>query len=109
MPANRYRSRSYKRVYKNTPGGENVLRYKKKKPSKHVCAECGKLLHGVPRGRPYEINKLAKSHKRPNVHMVGIYAQAVLVNISKTRLENNDNYCWWTGWNWNHNNCRAVV
>ena len=49
MPANRYRSRSYKRVYKNTPGGENVLRYKKKKPSKHVCAECGKLLHGVPR------------------------------------------------------------
>lgn len=30
MPANRYRSRSYKRVYKNTPGGENVLRYKKK-------------------------------------------------------------------------------
>ena len=66
MPAIRYRSRSYKRVYKNTPGGENVLRYKKKKPSKHVCAECGKLLHGVPRGRPYEINKLAKSHKRPN-------------------------------------------
>ena len=60
MPANRYRSRSYKRVYKNTPGGENVLRYKKKKPSKHVCAECGKLLHGVPRGRPYVINKLAK-------------------------------------------------
>lgn len=41
--------------------------------------------------------------------MVGIYAQAVLVNISKTRLENNDNYCWWTGWNWNHDNCRAVV
>lgn len=31
MPANRYRSRSYKRVYKNTPGGENVLRYKKEK------------------------------------------------------------------------------
>ena len=53
MPANRFRSRSYKRVHKNTPGGENVLRYKKKKPSKHVCAECGAVLHGVPRGRPY--------------------------------------------------------
>ena len=46
--------------------GVNVLRYKKKKPSKHVCAECGAVLHGVPRGRPYEIGKLAKSQKRPN-------------------------------------------
>ena len=66
MPANRFRSRSYKRTFKRTPGGKTVLRYKKKKPSKHVCGECGKLLHGVPRGRPYEIKKLAKTKKRPN-------------------------------------------
>ena len=66
MPELRYRSRSYKRVRKNTPGGKNVLRYKKKKPSNHVCAECGKVLHGVPRGRPYEINKLSKTQKRPS-------------------------------------------
>ena len=45
MPANRFRSRSYKRVN---------------------SAECGAVLHGVPRGRPYEIAKLAKSQKRPN-------------------------------------------
>ena len=55
MPANRYRSRSYKRVYKNTPGGENVLRYKKKMPAR--------IRHFL---FYYEINKLAKSHKRPN-------------------------------------------
>ncbi|MDR2830318.1 MAG: 50S ribosomal protein L34e [Methanobrevibacter sp.] len=66
MPQLRYRSRSYKRTFKRTPGGVTVLRYKKKKPSKHVCAECGKVLHGVPRERPYQINKLAKSKKRPN-------------------------------------------
>ncbi|MDR1721666.1 MAG: 50S ribosomal protein L34e [Methanobrevibacter sp.] len=66
MPANRFRSRSYKRTFKKTPGGVTVLRYKKKKPSKHVCAECGQVLHGVPRGRPYEIRKLSKSKKRPN-------------------------------------------
>ena len=66
MPAMRYRSRSYRRRQVRTPGGKTVLRYKKKKTSKHVCAECGKLLHGVPRGRPYEINKLSKSKKRPN-------------------------------------------
>ena len=66
MPELRYRSRSYKRMNKRTPGGQNVLRYKKKKPSKHVCAECGAILHGVPRGRPYEIGKLSKTKKRPN-------------------------------------------
>ena len=66
MPANRFRSRSYKRMNKKTPGGVNVLRYKKKKPGKHVCAECGAILHGVPRGRPFEIKKLSKSQKRPN-------------------------------------------
>ena len=66
MPANRFRSRSYKRTNTKTPGGVIVLRYKKKKPSKHVCAECGAVLHGVPRGRPFEVNKLAKSQKRPN-------------------------------------------
>ena len=66
MPANRFRSRSYKGTNTKTPGGVNVLRYKKKKPSKHVCAECGAVLHGVPRGRPFEVNKLAKSKKRPN-------------------------------------------
>ena len=71
MPANRFRSRSYKRMNKRTPGGENVLRYKKKRPSKHVCAECGAPLHAVPNGRPYEINKLSKSQKRPNRPYVG--------------------------------------
>jgi large subunit ribosomal protein L34e len=66
MPALRYRSRSYKRTFKKTPGGVTVLHYKKKKPSKHLCADCGKLLHSVPRGRPYQVRKLSKSKKRPN-------------------------------------------
>lgn len=66
MPELRYRSRSYKRTFKKTPGGRTVLHYKKKKPSKHICAECNKPLHAVPRGRPYEIGKLSKSKKRPN-------------------------------------------
>jgi len=66
MPQLRYRSRSYKRTFKKTPGGKTVLHYKKKKPSKHICAVCGKQLHSVPRGRPYQIRKLSKSKKRPN-------------------------------------------
>ncbi|MBM4240109.1 MAG: 50S ribosomal protein L34e [Euryarchaeota archaeon] len=66
MPELRYRSRSYKRTFKKTPGGKTVLHYKKKKPSKHVCVHCRKPLHAVARGRPYQIKKLSKSKKRPN-------------------------------------------
>ena len=66
MPEGRYRSRSYKRTFKKTPGGNTVLHYKRKKPSRHICAECGKQLHAVPRGRPYQIRKLSKSKRRPN-------------------------------------------
>ena len=51
MPANRYRSRSYKRVYKNTPGGENVLRYKKKKPSTFCNADGKECRSGGTRTR----------------------------------------------------------
>ena len=57
-----------------SPGGENVLRYKKKKPSKHVCAECGKLLHGVPRGRPYEVNKYEYGQERLNAAGIEEYS-----------------------------------
>ena len=74
MPANRFRSRSYKRVNTKTPGGVNVLRYKKKKPSKHVCENLKKDL---------------------TVHLVDTYVQNVLVNISKMRQENNDNSNRW--------------
>ena len=58
--------RANKRTFKKTPGGETVLHYKRKKPSKHICAECGKQLNAVPRGRPYQIRKLSKTKRRPN-------------------------------------------
>lgn len=83
MPELRYRSRSYKRINKRTPGGRNVLRYKKKKPNKHVCGECGQLLHGVPRGRPFEIKKLSKTKKRPSKPFGGYLCTKCLRNHFK--------------------------
>jgi len=58
-----YRSRSLKRKQVRAPGGNSVTHYKRKKTSKHVCAECGALLGGVPRGTPHEISQMSKSHK----------------------------------------------
>ncbi len=52
-----------------------------------------------------KLENYQKQLKDLTVHSVVTYVQAVLVNISKTRLENNDNYCRRIGWNWNNHNC----
>ena len=58
--------RRLKRVAVRTPGNRVVYHYRKEKTSKHVCAICGRPLHGVPHGRrPSEVRKLSKTEKRP--------------------------------------------
>ena len=59
------KSRTFRRVQRKTPGGVTRTYFKPKKTSKHVCALCKVLLHGTPRGRPAEINRLAKSKRSP--------------------------------------------
>ena len=52
-----------------------------------------------------KLENYQKQLKDLTVHMVGTYAQVVLVKFSKTRLENNDYYYWRISWNWNYNYC----
>lgn len=59
------RSRRHRRVKVRTPGGEVKVVYKKKKPGKAECANCGAVLKGVPRERPYKMRKKAKTERRP--------------------------------------------
>jgi large subunit ribosomal protein L34e len=59
------RSRTFRRVYRKTPGGKTVLQYKKRKPARAVCADCGAVLAGVPRERPYKMQRMPKTKKRP--------------------------------------------
>jgi len=66
MPEPRKRSRSLRRVYKNTPGGKNVIHYEKRKPKLGVCPVTGETLKGVPRLRPYRMQNMPKSSKRPS-------------------------------------------
>ena len=65
MVAGRFRSRSFRRVFVKTPGGNVVLRHERRKPSKATCAECGMVLTGVPREIPARIKKLSKTQRRP--------------------------------------------
>ncbi|MFC2136001.1 50S ribosomal protein L34e [Bacteroidota bacterium] len=65
MPAGNKKSGSLRKVFKKTPGGKTVIHYEKRNPAQHKCAECGAELVGIPRLRPKEMQKLAKTKKRP--------------------------------------------
>ena len=58
-------SRKMRRVYTKTPGGQTGLTYKRPKTSKHICANCGANLAGVPNQIPSKVKKTPKSYRRP--------------------------------------------
>jgi len=72
MPKPGQRSRSLRRIKVVTPGGENKVHYKKRKPSKAVCGKCGAVLKGVPRERPYKMQNMPKTSKRPERPFGGV-------------------------------------
>ena len=72
MPAGRHKSRTMRRVFKKTPGGKTVLHYEKRKPKLGRCANCGDALKGVPRERPYKMQNMPKTAKRPERPFGGV-------------------------------------
>ncbi len=83
MPRPMYRSRSWRRVQVRTPGGRTVTHYERRKPNVARCAICGKPLNGVPRGRPVEIRKLAKTERRPERPYGGYICPSCLRKLYK--------------------------
>ena len=65
MPAPRYRSRSLRRIKVKT-ASKVTTRYRKRKPSKSRCSECGKDLKGITRVRATKLKAIAKSKKSPS-------------------------------------------
>lgn len=64
MPRPNKRSRSLRKIYVKVTG-KTTIHYKYRKPKNAKCGECGAVLKGVPRERPYKMRKMAKSKKRP--------------------------------------------
>ena len=60
------RSRSFRKMKKNTPGGRVVMHYPKRKNSRAKCGDCGKPLGGVPIKRDADIKNIPKTKKRPD-------------------------------------------
>lgn len=57
------RSRSVKKVRKNTPGGRKVTHYKSKAHSRGKCGRCGCILAGVKSGGKTSMRKSSKSQR----------------------------------------------
>ncbi len=65
MPSGKHKSGRYRKVFVKTPGGRNTVHFRRRKPSKAICATCKKQLAGVPRELPSKMANLPKTTKRP--------------------------------------------
>ena len=85
MPAPRYRSRTFRRVFKKVASGV-VLHYRRRKPGKAKCT-CGAMLHGVPRELPYKMASMPKTKKKPERPYGGVLCSKCMRNeiINKIR------------------------
>ena len=83
------KSRTYRRVYRRTPGGRTVLQLKKRKPKKAHCAKCGDTLKGVPRERPFKIKNMPKTMKRPERPFGGVLCSRCTRRVIIERVRSN--------------------
>lgn len=65
MPATRFRSRTFRRVFVRIPSGTSVLTYRRRKNAKPQCSTCGAFLPGVARGTKAQVKALPRSARRP--------------------------------------------
>ena len=80
------RSRSLRRVYRRSPGGEVRVLYERRKPGPARCAVCGKPLNGVPRLRPAQLRRLSKTAKRPERPYGGVLCHKCLETLLRKAI-----------------------
>ncbi|MEA2038184.1 MAG: 50S ribosomal protein L34e [Nanoarchaeota archaeon] len=73
----RLRSRSLRRVKVRTPS-KTVTHFKREKPKVAHCGKCGAKLKGVVRARPYKMQNMPKTKKRPERPYGGVLCSACM-------------------------------
>ncbi len=63
MVSGRFKSKTFRKVFKRTPSGKNVVIHILKKPNKAKCAKCKGILRGIARERPTKMQNMPKSQK----------------------------------------------
>jgi len=85
MVSGKFKSRTFRRVSVKTPGSKVTMQYRKRKPSKAKCGNCGKLLAGVPRERPHKMQNMAKTKKRPERPYGGSFCSKCTRDLIKNK------------------------
>ena len=89
MPAGRFKSRTFRRVKKVTPGHNVVTHYRPRKPSKAKCSNCGAILPGVANERPHKMQNMPKTKKRPERPFGGVLCTKCSRAAIKAEAKNN--------------------
>ena len=76
MAEAKIKSRTFRRIKVKLPGNRVTVHYRKRKPRQAICADCGAVLHGVPRERPYKMRNMPKTKKRPERPYGGVLCSA---------------------------------
>ncbi len=76
MTGAKQKSRTFRRLFRRTPGARRIIQYKKRMPSKAVCSVCGDVLKGVARLRITRLRNTPKSARRPQRPFGGVLCSA---------------------------------
>ena len=76
MPAGKHKSRTLRRVFVKTPGGDNKIHYRKRKINIPKCGNCGKPLQGIPKLIQSKFKNLPRTKKRPTRPYGGVLCSA---------------------------------
>ncbi|HIH12232.1 TPA: 50S ribosomal protein L34e [Candidatus Woesearchaeota archaeon] len=79
------KSRTFRRIKVKTPGGKTNTHFRRRKPSKAICATCRKTLLGVPQGLPMQVAKLPKTARRPERPYGGVLCSACTRKVLQQR------------------------
>ena len=87
MVSGRYKSKTFRKVFRKTPGGKTVVQYKRRKPAKAKCASCKKVLPGTARELPCKMRNMPKTKKRPSRPYAGVLCSSCMRKkiIKKTK------------------------
>ncbi len=78
MVEGKRRSRTLRRVHVRTPGGNTVIHYKARKPSRPHCSSCGTVLHGSKAILSRALRSMPKTQKRPERPYGGVLCSACM-------------------------------
>ena len=65
MPSPKHRSRSLRKIFVRTASKVNI-QFRKRKPAKLKCSECGVALQGVIRAKATKFKTISKTKKIPS-------------------------------------------